>query len=111
MSDGQTYAVPPEQLASILENAKSGFKTCRGILHHYLEVGAEDRICALLSEVFWTNFNITKLLQEEIEAAKDEPDGQVVMTDQALVLLQTLVFSKKLADEELNKLSVSTRLN
>jgi len=61
--------------------------------------------------LFWANFNIMKTLEVEIEESQVTEEGNVVISEKPLALLQTLIFSKEMASLELNKLSISTCLN
>ena len=111
MSEQRIYTLTLEQIDSMLEDAAEGFGVCRGMLAHYLEKQETDQICALLAEMLWANFNITKILEEEIFQSESIEDEQIVISEKMLGLLQTLVFSKEMAKQELSRFSISTKLN
>jgi hypothetical protein len=111
MDEERIYTLTMEQLISMLEDAEAGSRVCRGQLEHYLLAQEDDNICALLAESFWANFNITKLLKDEMVESVVTDEGHIVIAEKALMILQSLVFSKELANQELNKYSISTKLN
>ena len=111
MSEEQIYTLTIDQVDKMLADASEAFGVCRGMLAHYLEERESDQVCALLAEMLWANFNITKILEDEVFQSESIDDGQIVISEKMLSLLQTLVFSKELATQELNKCSISTKLN
>jgi len=105
------YALPVEQVESMIEDANSEFRSCRWLLQHYLGEENEDHVCVLLAELYWANYNIAKTLQEGMEDPELTEEGHVVFAEKPLLLIQTLAHSKKAASYELNRLSVSTTSN
>ena len=111
MNEDQIYTLPLEKIIGMHDDAKTQFGVCRLMLEHHITEKSEDQICVLLAELFWANFNIMKTLEVEIEESQVTEEGNVVISEKPLALLQTLIFSKEMASLELNKLSVSTCLN
>ena len=111
MNEDQIYTLPIEQVVSMIDGAKSQFGVCRLMLQHHLVEESEDHVCALLAELYWANFNIIKTLETEVEGSEMTEEGHMVIAEKSVALLQTLVFSKEMANLELNKLSISTSLN
>ena len=111
MNEERVFTLTLEELKRILTDAESGFKVSRGMLQYYLNTEKEDHVCTLLAEALWANFNITKILQEEFEEPILTDDGQVIIVERSLAVLQTLIASKELVNQELHKFSVSTVLN
>tara|TARA_R110002020_G_scaffold352833_3_gene565816 strand:- start:271 stop:606 length:336 start_codon:yes stop_codon:yes gene_type:complete len=111
MSEERIYTLTLEQIDGIADDAVDGLNVSRNMLKHHLNQGETNNICALLAELLWANYNITKLLEDELYESEPSEEGHVVISEKVLGLLQTLVFSKEMAGLELNKLSISTRLN
>ena len=111
MSENRIYTLTADQLVNLLVEAEEGFRVSRIMLQHYLEKEENNQICALLAEVFWASHNITRIVQDEMLDSPISEDGQIVVAEQPLVLLQTLVLSKDMADKELQKYSISTKLH
>jgi hypothetical protein len=111
MSEERVYTLTLKQLAAMLIDAEDGVKICRGMLEHYLVIKKENYACALLAELYWTNYNITEILENEIEDPVEAGKGQIAIEEKPLAILQALMFSKEMASQELTKLSISTSLN
>jgi len=111
VSEERIYTLTADQLVSLLVEAEEGFKVSRIMLQHYLEKREQNQVCALLAEVFWASHNIRRIVKEEMLDSPVTEDGQIMVTEQPLVLLQTLVLSKDMANKELLKYSISMKLH
>ena len=111
MSEERLYTLTLDQIEDMLDEADEGHQVSKAMLKHHLEHHSADNTCALLAELLWANFNIKKLLEEELLSGALSDDGNLIITEKILSVIQTLVFSKELAGQELNKLSISTKLN
>ena len=111
MDEERIYTLTLTQINDIVEEATQNLAVCRDMLKHHLNQGETDSICALLSELLWANYNITTILKEELDQSEPSEEGHVAISEKMLGLLQTLIFSKEMANQELNKLSISTKLN
>jgi len=112
MSEERTYTLTLEQVNEIIDGALEGFEVSRGMLKHHLnDEQSPANVCALLAELFWASFNIKKMLEDELLSSELSEDGHMIISEKVLAVLQTLVYSKELASQELNKFSISTKLN
>ncbi|HAI44689.1 MAG TPA: hypothetical protein DCM40_44665 [Maribacter sp.] len=106
------YTFSVEAVYEMLDSAQDDRDVARELLAMYLDLESQNEyISFLLSEVFWTNYSITKLIEKEIDTAVLTEDKQFIVTETTLNILQSLVISKHAASSELRKMSVSLQEN
>ena len=106
------YTLPMDAVYEILSDAQDTGEISKDFLLTYLDMDlANEYICFLLSEVYWTSYSTVRILEKEIDTAVLTEDKQFLIAEDSLNILQSLMISKHAAITELRKLSVSVEKN
>jgi hypothetical protein len=106
------YTLKIENVYEILDKAQDEQEISRELLALYLSMENQNEyVSFLLSEVYWTNYSIVRILGREIETAVLTEQKEFVIMEDSLHILQSLTISKHAAALELKKLSVSIDKN
>ena len=112
MEKSRLYTLSVDGVYEILDDAQDDCDISRDFLSTYLDMAmANEYICFLLSEVYWTSYSTISILEREIDTAVLTEDKQFLIAEDSLNILQSLVLSKHAALRELCMLSVSLQKN
>ena len=106
------YTFTIDKVYEMLDSAQDDGDIARELLGMYLRLEDQNEyISFLLSEIFWTNYSITKIIEKEIDTAVLTEKKEFVVTESTIKILQSLVISKHAASTELRRMSVSLQKN
>lgn len=112
MENNKVYTLSIETVYDLLSGAQDDCELSRELLSTFLDTnGANEYICFLLSEVYWTSYSAIRILEREIDTAVITEKEEFLISVDSLQILQSLMISKHAASGELRNLSISLQKN
>jgi hypothetical protein len=120
MEQNKTLSLSLEYILELIIQSEESYRAARELVLHFSEkeeYGKNEYVFSLACELVWLNYSTLKLITQEIETAalvkhEDKTSGtEMIILEETLQILQSMLISRHLATNELNRVSYSTSMH
>ena len=120
MEQDKLHSLSVGYILELIIQSEESFRAAKELVIHLSEDSKREKneyVYSLACELVWLNYSTLKLITQEIETAalvphKEEgPATEMIILEETLNLLQSMLISRHMASNELNRVSYSVSMH